>query len=272
MRLLGRRKLSWRFALLGAAGLVCCAGAGAAFWLWHGGAFGPEAAKIENRIHGLGARQGLALASIEVTGRERQSKDSLLDALQISRGAPMLEIDLAAAQARLEALPWVRSAELERRLPDTLFIHLIEREPFAFWQKDGKLALIDRDGTAIAVPDIAQYGPLLVLVGDGAPAQATALKVLLDTEPDLARRVNAATRLGDRRWNLRFDSGVTVALPETGAESAWHRLAALERDRQVLDRAVALVDLRLPDRTVIRLAPGAAKPPLAGAVVKDKSS
>jgi len=271
MRLLGRRTLPWRFALLGAAGIACCAGARAAFWLWHGGALGPAAAGIEDRVRGLGARQGLALASIEVTGRERQSKDSLLEALGVARGAPMMEIDLGAAQTRLEALPWIRSAELERRLPDTLFVRLVEREPFAFWQKDGKLALIDRDGTAIAVPEIAQYGPLLVLVGDGAPQQAAALKELLATEPELARRVTAATRLGDRRWNLRFDSGVAAALPETGAEAAWHRLAALQRERRVLDRAVALVDLRLPDRTVIRLAPGA-KPPLAGAAAKDKNS
>ncbi|MDE1931462.1 MAG: FtsQ-type POTRA domain-containing protein, partial [Alphaproteobacteria bacterium] len=216
---------------------------------------------------------GLALENVDVVGRQRQSTASILAALGVKRGTPMLEIDLAAAQAKLQALPWVRRADVERQLPDTLFIHLTEREPFAFWQRNGSLSLIDRDGTVIPTAAPAQYGPRIVLVGDDAPAQAATLIDMLATEPSLARRVNAAVLYGSGRWTLRFNTGVEVALPGTEVSAAWHRLAGLEAQEQILERNIAMIDLRLPDRMVVRLAPAApGKSPTARNGGKDKSS
>jgi len=256
---------------LGAATLI--AGGGGAYWLWHDGTLARTGRAIVARVWTVGGQQGLALENVDVVGRHRQSAASILAALGVKRGMPMLEIDLAAAQARLQALPWVRRAEVERQLPDTLFIRLTEREPFAFWQRNGTLSLIDRDGTVIPTDDLAQYGPRIVLVGDDAPAQAATLIDMLASEPSLARRVNAAVLYGSGRWTLRFDTGVQVALPETNAPAAWQRLAGLEAQEQILERNITAIDLRLPDRMVVRLAPAEpGKPPTARNGGKDKSS
>lgn len=258
-------------ASLGAATLI--AGGGGTYWLWHDGTLARTGRAIVARVWTVGGQQGLALENVDVAGRQRQSTASILAALGVKRGMPMLEVDLAAAQARLQALPWVRRADVERQLPDTLFIRLTEREPFAFWQRNGSLSLIDRDGTVIPTDDLAQYGPRIVLVGDGAPAQAATLIDMLATEPSLARRVNAAVLYGSGRWTLRFDTGVQVALPEAEAHAAWHRLAGLEAQEQILERNIAAIDLRLPDRMVVRLAPAApGKPSTARNGGKDKSS
>jgi cell division protein FtsQ len=192
------------------------------------------------------------LTKVELEGRVRQSRESVMAALGVARDMPVMDIDLAAVKTRLEKLNWVRIAELERRLPDTLFVRITERQPIAFWQRDGRLALIDRDGSVIAAERLDLDGPLPVLVGDDAPAHAAALIAMLATEPALAPRVNAATWLGDRRWNLRFDNGVEAALPETDPASAWHRLAGLERSDRVLERDIVSIDLRMPDRLVLR--------------------
>jgi len=256
---------------LGAATLVV--GGGGAFWLWHDGTLARTGRAIVARVWTVGGQQGLALENVDVVGRQRQSTASILAALGVKRGMPMLEIDLAAAQARLQTLPWVRRADVERQLPDTLFIRLTEREPFAFWQRNGSLSLIDRDGTVIPTDSLAQYGPRIVLVGDDAPAQAATLIDMLATEPTLARRVNAAVLYGSGRWTLRFDTGVEVALPETGVPAAWHRLAGLETQEQILERNIAAIDLRLPDRMVVRLAPATpGKSSTARNGGKDKSS
>lgn len=256
---------------LGAATLI--AGGGGTYWLWHDGALAQTGRTIVARVWTAGSRQGLALENVEVVGRQRQSAASILAALGVRRGMPMLEIDLAAARARLQALPWIRSADVERQLPDTLFIRLIEREPFAFWQRNGALSLIDRDGTVIPTDTLAQYAPRIVLVGDDAPAQAATLIDMLATEPALARRVNAAVLYGSDRWTLRFDTGVAVALPETAAPAAWHRLAGLETQDHLLERSIATIDLRLPDRMIVRLAPAeSGKRSAARAGAKDKSS
>ncbi|MDE2164852.1 MAG: FtsQ-type POTRA domain-containing protein [Alphaproteobacteria bacterium] len=235
--------------------VLASASAAGGYWLWRDGVVIRTASAIDARLLAIGDRHGLALENVDVVGRRRQSVASILQALGVQRGMPMFDIDLATARRRLEMLPWIRSADVERQLPDTLFVRLTEREPFAFWQRGDTLSLIDRDGTVIQTDNVAQYGPRLVLVGDDAPAQAAGLVDMLATEPALARRVTAAVRFGDHRWTLHFDTGVEAALPETGAPAAWQRLASLEGRDHILERNIVAVDLRLPDRLIVRLAP-----------------
>jgi len=78
---------------------------------------------------------------------------------------------------------------------------------------------------------------------------------MLASEPDLAARVTAAVRVGDRRWNLRIDNTVDVLLPTEETAGAWIQLARLERSNSILKREVQTVDMRLPDRLVLRLSP-----------------
>jgi len=83
---------------------------------------------------------------------------------------------------------------------------------------------------------------------------------MLATEPDLAAHVAAAVRVGGRRWNLRLDSNVDIALPEDDPTAGWRRLAQLERSDGILEREIQAVDLRLPDRLVLRTATETQKP------------
>src|SRR6185312_3502645 len=115
-------------------------------------------------------------------------------------------------------------------------IRLVERQPLAFWQRDGKLVLVDRDGVVVPSDHLDRFGNLIVLVGADAPQAGGALIDMLASEPELAAHVAAAVRVGGRRWTLHLDDGVDVALPEEGADAAWHRLAALERSDGILER------------------------------------
>jgi cell division protein FtsQ len=72
------------------------------------------------------------------------------------------------------------------------------------------------------------------------------------TQPELMVRVRAAVRVGGRRWNLRLDNGIDVRLPEDDPEQAWARLAEYERRHRILARDVRVLDLRLPDRLIVR--------------------
>jgi cell division protein FtsQ len=77
-------------------------------------------------------------------------------------------------------------------------------------------------------------------------------------EPALFARVRDAVRVRDRRWDIELDNGMTVRLPEQGADVAWRHLAIMDREQKLLDKALVSIDLRLPDRTVVRLTPEAA--------------
>jgi cell division protein FtsQ len=241
--------------------LALCAGS--AWWLARTGLIARAAASTGAGLAAAGAAIGFAVENVSVEGREGESREAILGALGVKRGAPILALDLDAARARLEALPWVRAADVERLLPDTIFVHLAERRPLAFWQRQGKLSLLADDGRVMTGEGLDQYGALIVLVADDAPKVAAPLLDELATEPALFPHVAAAVRVGGRRWNIRLDTGIDVALPEMDPEGAWHRLAALDRSDSLLERTIVAVDLRLPDRLVLRLPPEPAKQPAA---------
>jgi len=106
------------------------------------------------------------------------------------------------------------------------------------------------------------------VVGAGAPGQASALIDALAAEPVVRRQVAAGVRIGQRRWNLTLRSGADVLLPEGAEPQALHRLAQLERDMHLLERPLIDIDMRLPDRLVVRprppVPPAAADTPAAG--------
>lgn len=243
----------WREATLSVLLLAALGGGG--FWLQRSGVAATALRLVDDRIAAIGGDIGLSVASVEVEGREHESREAILEALGVRRGSPILALDPAAAKTRLEALPWVRAAAVARQMPDTIRVRLVEREPLAFWQRHNKLVLVDAEGAVLATDHLDGYGSLLVLVGDDAPAECGALRDLLATEPALASRVEAAVRVGGRRWNLRLTGGIEIELPEVDALSAWHRLAEADRTDHLLERNILAVDLRLLDRLGVRLVP-----------------
>jgi cell division protein FtsQ len=208
----------------------------------------------------VGAGFGLSVREVLVQGRNESDPAAVLYAVGIGRGDPILAFDPQTAKDRLEKLPWVRKATVERRLPDTIFVRLDERRPFALWQKDNQLALVDRDGEIIQRTNLDRFNKLPLIIGDGAPEHAAALFATLASEPELRDRVIAMTRVADRRWTLTFDNGVELHLPEQDVGRAWAKFAATEHSQGLLNRDIAAVDLRLPDRLVVKLAPDAPKP------------
>lgn len=201
------------------------------------------------------AALGLRVADIRVEGRRTTDRQTIFDALGARLGTPILAIDPVRAKEKLEGLPWVRSALIERRLPDTLYVRLVEREPLALWQHDGKIELIDRSGAVIPVTRLDRFAKLPLVVGADAASHAAKLLKMLSSEPNLAARVTAAVRVGGRRWNLRIDKSIDVLLPADDPAAAWADLARLQRSSAILQRDVQAIDLRLPDRLVVRVAP-----------------
>lgn len=253
------RRSRRRLMLAGVAAVSLVFIAGGGWYLQKSGIITAALATAQTRIAATGARLDFTVQSVEVEGRNRTDRQALLDALHVKRGTPILDLDLDAAKARLEAMPWVRSAAVERLLPDAIYVRLVERAPLAVWQHNKKFDLIDQDGAVIPGAHVEDFPALLQVVGDGAPQATGELLDTLAGEPQLASHVTAAVRIGTRRWNLDLDNGIEVALPEDAAAGAWHRLAALDKSDRILERDIKFVDMRLPDRLGLRVSPETAK-------------
>jgi cell division protein FtsQ len=177
----------------------------------------------------------------------------------------MLNVDLEAVRADIARLPWVQDARVSRRLPDTLIVDIVERKPTAVWQHQGNLALIDANGVVLEAVSADAMPNLPLLVGDAANMQATRLSRLMEAAPALKSLLTGATWVGNRRWDLRFQSGETLALPEgdAPAAAALVNFARLDGVNHLLGRGVLRFDMRDPTKMVMRMPEGRTVPAAA---------
>lgn len=247
--------INWRLVRRAVPAGLLVAAAGGLYALYEDGWFGRQAEAVRIAALDGTAHIGLRIDEVLVEGRARTDAEEILTRLGLAIGQPILAVDPAAARAALEALPWVRAASVERQLPDTLYIRLTERAPLALWQEQGVIQVIDGDGAVIPGIEPRRFAHLPLVVGSDAPTHAAALIAVMNSEPDLRERVTAAVRVGGRRWNIQIEGRIDVRLPEADAAAAWAQLARIERQQGLLSRDVLVIDLRLPDRLVVRTDP-----------------
>jgi cell division protein FtsQ len=169
-------------------------------------------------------------------------------------------VDVSAIRERLLQFGWVKDARVSRRLPDTLVIDIVERTPSALWQDKEKLALIDDNGVVLDRVRIDRMPDLPLVIGPGANLRSRDLKTILADAPAMQPQLASATWVGGRRWDLSFQSGETLALPEgtEAARDALAKFAKLDRSTGLLGRGILRFDLRRPGQMTVRLprAPG----------------
>ena len=197
-------------------------------------------------------RAGFRVEQIEITGLKRMDRMSVYAVALDQKSTAMPLVDLAAVRDRLLHYGWIADAHVSRRLPDTLLVDIVERTPAAVWQDNGQLTLIDAKGVLLAPVSADAMPKLPLVIGPGADLQEAGYQALLAAAPALKPRVTAATWVGNRRWDLTFDSGETLLLPEDGADQAIMKFAALQGDRPLLGRGWLRFDMRDPTKLVAR--------------------
>ena len=105
---------------------------------------------------------------------------------------------------------------------------------------------------------ISRRLPDTLVVGPDANRQTAGLNALMDNAPALKPMLAGATWVGNRRWDLRFQSGETLSLPEgdKGSAAALVNFARMDGVNRLLGRGIVKFDMRDPDRFVLRLPQG----------------
>lgn len=214
---------------------------------------------------------GFKVRNVEILNRRQVDSAFVYDVAMRQQARPMPLVDLDGTRAELMKMGWIADARVSRRLPDTLVVDIVERVPAAIWQYQHRLALIDKDGVVIGPVDDRAMPDLPVVVGPGANRRATQLAALMASAPSLKPLVTAASWQGDRRWDIIFQSGEKLMLPEGDKEAAKALAFFAQEDRRagMLGKGLVSIDLRDPSRMVARMSrePGSkiepAAPPLS---------
>lgn len=195
---------------------------------------------------------GFVVDRIDVMGEGRLREDDVRRALGIYPGQYFFEPNLTDAKARVESLSWVDHALVRRLWPDRVVVQIIERKPYALWQNEGLIKLIDADGVVISDADPMQFTNLDLIVGEGAASAAPEFQVELAAMPEIEARLDAMIYVNGSRWDLLVDDRQTrVKLPVQGRQAALAKLAELHSETQILDREIAVIDMRVDGRLTL---------------------
>ena len=254
MAVLGRMDLSPRAVMIAiAAGVAVLGGVLAT---------GARAERIgtsfSNSLHGATASMGLKLARVEIEGESPEANAAIRRAINLYAGQPMTGINLDEVRQRVETVGWVKSARVERLLPDRLVVSVVEHDRLAIWQSGGRNLVVDSKGEVIEGADAGRYPNLPLVVGEGANQAAADILPLIAQRPRLQSRVEALIRVDERRWNLLLKDGGLIQLPATEQEAALIRLDALDQRERLLELGFARIDLRSPAEFAVRRSDGGA--------------
>ena len=168
------------------------------------------------------------------------------------------DLDLEVLQAEIAELDALESAALRIRPGGVLEIAVLQRRPAAIWREGESLVLLDRAGNRTGtLASRAQRPELPLLAGAGARDRVEEALALTRAARPIAARLRGLVRIGQRRWDLVLEGGVTIRLPEQDPIPALAQVIALDEAQDLLARAILSVDMRNPLRPTIRLAPGA---------------
>jgi len=217
---------------------------------------GKQIDSLLSELYQKTATVGWGLDDVTLEGRNKTSKEAVIQAINLHRGDNILELDLQEICKKVESLPWVKEAVVSRHyFPNVIHIGIKEKEVKAIWQYKNEFYPIDEDGKIIETEYLPQKN-VLQIIGEGAPEHFHKLLKVVSKDKELYERLKAANFISGRRWNLIFndvENGITVKMPEEDFAAAWKKLVKLDKTRGILKRKLTFIDLRLRKKVVVRL-------------------
>ena len=133
-------------------------------------------AHLKDGRDALANAAGFRVAQWSIAGRRQLTEQDVLSLAGVSDRTSLLFLDVEEARARLKASPWIAEAAVRKLYPAHLQVNIEEREPFALWQRDGKVFVIAGDGIVLAPLTDRRFATLPLVVGPGAEKKAKGIK------------------------------------------------------------------------------------------------
>lgn len=174
--------------------------------------------------------------------------------LPVDLPASSFDIDLAALRLQVMQLDAIETIDLRIKPGGILSAQVKERQPAILWRHARGIDMLDAGGHRVAsVTSREVRSDLPMISGEGAERATAEALELFDAAGPILPRVRGLVRRGERRWDLVLDFDQRIMLPEQGAVVALEAAIALHRAQDMLGRDIAAVDLRDPQRPVLRL-------------------
>ncbi len=192
------------------------------------------------------------IKEVHIAGHKFTKEKAIVERLGDVWEQSLVSLNTFEAQRKIESLPWILRADVQRVFPHGLNIYVEERQPIGRFVTLSGTYVFDKLGVVIEKVKVGSHFELPIYEGSEAPKVANELREILTKFDDLQPLIVRFRRVDQRRWTLILHNEMKVLLPENGIEGALSRLRALQAQHNILNRELAHIDLRIGDRITLR--------------------
>ena len=206
---------------------------------------------IEAKVQDISQKTGLIVESVLIeTNTDICPKAKNALKYEDVRGKAIYLISLSDIKKSIEEIDCVKHADVMRVLPNTLLVNIYNKEPLAIWQNNYRFKYVATDGLPMGISVLPEnIEKFIIELGRDAPKHTPALLEILGTDSTLFSQISYAIWVGDRRWDLQFQNGTVVKLPEHNMELAWEKfIKLLGTEEPFKNWQYKSVDFRLENR------------------------
>jgi cell division protein FtsQ len=205
--------------------------------------------KYSKLLNNFLIKNGFTINNIQILGIKNIPKETIIKIVNNENKSNILNVNLLNIYNNLRNNDWVEELYIERVLPNTIKISIIEKEAIGIWQYEMSNKLITKNGEIISTANINKFKiDLPIIHGNHANKNANSILKILETNKVLTKNIWSLDYINNRRWNLHFKQGIIVLLPSEGVLRAWNKIIKLQKNYDVLNLGLTELDLRNPNK------------------------
>ena len=205
--------------------------------------------KYSKLLNNFLIKNGFTINNIQILGIKNIPKETVIKIVNNENKSNIFNVNLLNIYNNLKNNDWVEELYIERVLPNTIKISIIEKEAIGIWQYEMSNKLITKNGEIISTANINKFKiDLPIIHGNDANKNANFILKILETNKVLTKNIWSLDYINNRRWNLHFKQGIIVLLPSEGVLRAWNEIIKLQKNYDVLNLGLTELDLRNPNK------------------------
>ena len=193
--------------------------------------------------------KGFKIKNVLISGTHNLSQDYLRNIINTQNHINILNVNLHTIYNKIIQNSWVEETYVERILPDTIKIKVLEKKPIAIWQNHKGNKLITINGDVISHANVNKFkNSFPIIKGEKSKENISTILKILETNKNFAKNIWSLTFINQRRWDLHFNQGLIVRLPSQDVIKAWQKIIKLQNSYNILNLRLTEIDLRNPEQ------------------------
>jgi len=137
--------------------------------------------------------------------------------------------------------------------PSKVELIVSHKIPTAIWQDRKVFYFITTAGEVMKIRNNKNLDRFILVTGSKSPRKVTSLVKFLSEEKEVFSKISSAEWVGDRRWNIKFNNGIKLMLPEDSPEISWNKFIKLQQTHKNFKRwKYKIVDFRIANKVYVQ--------------------